>query len=64
MDDPLTGLESPLLLTVENAARSLQISRTSLYAALARGDVKAIKLGRSTRIHRSELERIAREGIE
>jgi excisionase family DNA binding protein len=63
MKNAVTDLESPLLRTVENAARVWQVSRTTVYAAIQRGDVKTIKLGRNTRIHRDEIERVAREGI-
>lgn len=53
-----------LLVSVESAARALNSSRSTLYSAIQRGLVKVVKIGRSTRIHRDELERIAREGIE
>jgi len=52
-----------LLVSVESAARALNSSRSTLYSAIQRGLVKVVKIGRSTRIHRDELERIAREGI-
>jgi len=43
------------LLTVEAAAQFLSISRTSLYAAMARGELPWCQLGRSRRIPRRAL---------
>ncbi len=54
---------APLLSTVEEGASALGIGRTALYGAIQRGDCRVVKLGRSTRIPRSEIERIAREGF-
>ncbi len=41
---------SPLLLTTEEAARQLSISRSSLYELLLTGQVVSIKIGRSRRV--------------
>ena len=54
---------APLLSTVEEGAAVLGCGRTAIYGAIQRGEVRVVKLGRSTRIPRSEIERIAREGF-
>ena len=49
----------PLLLRVTEAAELLGISRSSLYQLLATGRLKAVRLGRTVRIPRREVDRIA-----
>ena len=46
----------PLLLTPEQAAKSLGISRTSLYPLLLDGTITSVKIGRSRRVPRAALE--------
>jgi excisionase family DNA binding protein len=58
-----TGNTERLLFTVRDAQGVWQISRTSIYAAIQKGLVKVVKMGRSTRIPRAEIERIAQEGL-
>jgi excisionase family DNA binding protein len=55
--------KAQLLYTIPAAARMLQIGRTSLYKSIGKKFIRPIYLGRSIRIHRSEIERIAREGL-
>jgi excisionase family DNA binding protein len=50
-------LEDHALLTVQEAAEFLRISRNSAYELVARGEVPAIRLGRTIRIPRSLLAR-------
>jgi excisionase family DNA binding protein len=45
-----------LLITLEDAARCLAISRAHLYRLLQRNELAAIRLGRSRRVVRSALE--------
>ena len=45
----------PLLLTVEEAAKVMRISRTGAYNAVAEGAVPAIRIGRTIRIPRDRL---------
>lgn len=45
-----------VLLTVEDAAARLSISRTRMYALLKTGDVTSVQLGRLRRIPASELD--------
>ena len=49
-----TGME-PLLLTVEQAADLLQISRSHLYKLILRGEIPSLKIGRSRRLRRIDL---------
>ena len=45
-----------LLLTPDEAAAELSISRTILYQLLGRGEIDSVKLGRSRRIPRGALD--------
>jgi excisionase family DNA binding protein len=47
--------DSPHVLTVEEAAAFLGIGRNAAYEAVARGEIPAIRIGRSIRIPRSGL---------
>lgn len=49
----------PLLLRVAEAAALLSVSRSSLYQLIASGEVRVVRLGRTVRIPRQELERLA-----
>jgi excisionase family DNA binding protein len=51
----------PLLLTVEEAAQRLQISRSLLYEEMRRRRVRVVKIRHLTRIRQSELERYIRD---
>ena len=46
-----------LLLTPEEAAQVLRVGRTTLYALIRDGDLRAVHIGRSCRLSWSELER-------
>ena len=46
------------ILTVREVAEYLKLSRTTIWRWCHAGKLKAFKVGRSWRIHRSELERI------
>lgn len=50
--------ELPDLLTVDEAAAFLRIGRNAAYQAVQRGDLYAIRLGRSWRVPRASLERL------
>ena len=54
---------APLLLTPEAAARVLSVGRTTIFQAISDGRLRAVKLGRSTRISKAELERVAATGL-
>ena len=51
----MTAHEYPPVLTVEEAAKILRIGRTAAYEAVRRGELPAIKLGRSLRVPRALL---------
>lgn len=42
--------DTPLLLRVEEAARRLDIGRTTLYALVMSGEIESVLVGRSRRI--------------
>lgn len=50
-------MDTKLLLTVREAAEVLGISRTAIYLLLQRGEIPSVKIGRSRRITRQEIER-------
>lgn len=46
----------PLVLTIEEAARALRIGRSAAYEAARRGELPAVRIGRSLRVPRRALE--------
>ena len=51
------GLErEAALLTIEEAARYLRLSRAKVYSMAARGEVPSVKMGRSVRVRRDRLD--------
>jgi len=54
-------MEIKLLLKVEEAAEIFGISRTAMYLLMQRGEIKSVKIGRSRRIPRVELEKFVEE---
>jgi len=49
-------MKTPITITIADAVKATGISRTSIYEALNRGDLKARKAGRSTLILVADLE--------
>jgi excisionase family DNA binding protein len=47
---------TPLTYTVEQAAEALQIGRSAAYEAVRRGEIPSVRIGRSVRIPRHQLE--------
>lgn len=47
---------TPIALTIPDAVKLSGLSRTSIYAALKRGDLTALKAGRRTLIPHAELD--------
>ena len=47
---------SEQLLTVPDAAREASVGRTTMYNQISSGSLVAVKVGRLTRIRRSDLE--------
>lgn len=52
-------MAEPELLTLSNAARTLGLSRPTLYKMAARGDAQFVRLAGRTLMRRAEVERIA-----
>ncbi|MDP9370105.1 MAG: helix-turn-helix domain-containing protein [Chloroflexota bacterium] len=48
--------EQPLLLRAEEAAKILSLGRSTIFQMLASGELPVVRIGRSVRIPRSELE--------
>lgn len=49
-------------MSVPDAAALLGISRSTLYRAIDRGDIVAIRIGRCTQVPRHVVERLIAEG--
>lgn len=49
-----------LLLTPEEAAKVLRVGRTTVYALMKSGELRAVHIGRSCRISQAELDRYVR----
>lgn len=49
--------DDALLVTPEEAAALLRVGRTTVYALMKAGDLRAVHIGRSCRLPRSELNR-------
>lgn len=49
--------DEQLLLTAEEAAHALHVGRTTLYALIKGGQLRAVHIGRSCRLTRAELLR-------
>jgi excisionase family DNA binding protein len=60
---PTSKLEMGTLVRVRTAAVEFDVSVNALYDAINNGKIKAVRLGKSVRIPRGELERIAAEGF-
>ncbi len=54
---PREWSDEQLLLTAEQAARALHVGRTTLYALIKDGQLRAVHIGRSCRLTRAELLR-------
>jgi len=51
------------LLTVPELAKRLRVHTSSIYRWKAEGKIIAVKVGKSVRFSREELDRIKKEGI-
>ncbi len=45
----------PMLVSIEEAARLLGLSRSMAYELAARGSIPVVRFGRSVRVHRGRL---------
>jgi excisionase family DNA binding protein len=50
-------MDNPLLLTAEEAANLLSVSRTTVYTLMRAGALRPVHIGRSCRLSRAELLR-------
>lgn len=54
---------SRLLVRIPEACDRLSLGRSTIYALIAKGEIKAVKVGAAVRIPASELERWVEEQI-
>jgi excisionase family DNA binding protein len=52
--------EPSLLIRVEEAARLLDLGRTKTYELIATGQLRAVKIGKATRVPRAAVEEFVR----
>lgn len=57
-DRPQNGDAAPRLVSIDEAAGLLGVSRTSLYAAIRRGEIRSHKLGKRRLIASAEVARV------
>lgn len=57
---PEVSVADRLLLTPEEAAKVLRVGRTTVYALVKSGELRPVRIGRSCRISRAELDRYVR----
>lgn len=60
---PQEELVAAGLVTTEEAAEFLGISRSKIYEMMAAGLIRFVKLGRNRRIPQNELVRVASQGL-
>lgn len=56
MSVPGAGAQGREFLTITDVAEMLHLSTTTIWRHVRRGDLKAVKIGRSYRIRRSDLD--------
>ncbi len=56
------GYVTSTLLTVSEAAQYLGVSRSKIYQLIEWGEVKAVKLGRSTQVEKESLDQFLASG--
>ncbi|ADP84831.1 helix-turn-helix domain-containing protein [Pseudofrankia inefficax] len=61
---PPSPAGAPVLLTVEEAARLLRISRTVLYDLIGDGEIPAVRIGRLRRLRLADVETFAERRVE
>lgn len=49
-------MDSPLLLTVEDAAERLSLGRTKVYELIRSGELEAVRIGKSRRVPADALD--------
>jgi excisionase family DNA binding protein len=54
----------PLVLTVDEAAAALRVSRWRIYESVKAGELRACRLGRTVRIPRAEIGRLLGTNLE
>lgn len=60
----MTTLFEPICVRVNDAARMIGVGRTKLYALIASGDLRTVKLGKSTRITTLSLQELIKRQSE
>jgi excisionase family DNA binding protein len=60
----IVGSSDRLLHSARESCDMLSISRTTFYELVAAGSLQVVRIGRSVRVPRSELERFVRERME
>lgn len=59
---PANGIEGVHLLRVKDGARQLTLAEKTVRDLIAKGRIRAIRIGKSIRIPADEIARVARDG--
>ncbi|HVE91766.1 MAG TPA: helix-turn-helix domain-containing protein [Actinomycetota bacterium] len=54
---PRTGRQLARLLTAAEVARTMRVSRMTVYRLIRAGSLKAVRVGRNYRVHEEDLSR-------
>ena len=57
-------MSSEVVITVEEAARRLQVSRSTLYLLIQRGEIQSIKIGTSRRVPVAALDEFVQRQLQ
>jgi excisionase family DNA binding protein len=57
------GRPERILFTIPEAAHAWHLGKTTVWLGIQQGLIRATKMGRATRIAKSEIERVAVEGL-
>jgi len=61
MNSEVTTGDQPILLRAEQAAKLLNLGRTTVFALMASGELPCVRIGRAVRVPRAAVERWVRE---
>lgn len=59
-----TSQNLSLMLTVREAASALRVSVTTFYGLISSGQIRTIKIGKSRRVKRAEIEAFIERGAQ
>lgn len=61
--ETMTDQNNFILLKIEAVANQLQVSTATVWRLIKNGKLRAVKIGKSVRIHPADLEEFIRSGV-